>query len=296
MRRSLITGITGQDGSYLAEFLLSKPDYEVHGLVRRSSSLNRQRIDHLFARDPSVHERFHLHYADLADASSMSMLMEQVRPDEVYNLGAQSHVRVSFATNDERTAKRVSDALGTATEIRDAKNYAGHRLSPWLGHLMVSRQETARPLLTPGEVMQLPATDELVLVSGCPPIRAKKVRYYEDQRFKDRILSPPKPKSTEPSTVADDWSGSAAPNHDVTRSKQRPSAVSDDDSANGGIRREPELPEHEEIAPEPAKPSAEFAFGEDEADDDAARARMLRAKARGLARQAAMDPGDGLDL
>jgi GDPmannose 4,6-dehydratase len=96
MRRSLITGITGQDGSYLAEFLLSKPDYEVHGLVRRSSSLNRQRIDHLFARDPSYHERFHLHYADLADASSMSMVMEQVRPDEVYNLGAQSHVRVSF--------------------------------------------------------------------------------------------------------------------------------------------------------------------------------------------------------
>ncbi len=96
MRRSLITGITGQDGSYLAEFLLSKPDYEVHGLVRRSSSLNRQRIDHLFARDPSIHERFHLHYADLADASSLSMVMEQVRPDEVYNLGAQSHVRVSF--------------------------------------------------------------------------------------------------------------------------------------------------------------------------------------------------------
>jgi type IV secretion system protein VirD4 len=63
---------------------------------------------------------------------------------------------VSFATNDERTAKRVSDALGTATEMRAMKNYAGHRLSPWLGHLMVSRSETARPLLTPGEVMQLP--------------------------------------------------------------------------------------------------------------------------------------------
>jgi GDPmannose 4,6-dehydratase len=96
MRRALITGITGQDGSYLAELLLSKPDYEVHGLVRRSSSLNRQRIDHLFARDPAVHQRFHLHYADLADASSLAMLMEQVRPEEVYNLGAQSHVRVSF--------------------------------------------------------------------------------------------------------------------------------------------------------------------------------------------------------
>ncbi len=96
MKRALITGITGQDGSYLAEFLLARPDYEVHGLVRRSSSLNRQRIDHLFAIDPSVHDRLHLHYADLADASSLAMVMEKVRPSEVYNLGAQSHVRVSF--------------------------------------------------------------------------------------------------------------------------------------------------------------------------------------------------------
>ena len=100
------------------------------------------------------------------------------------------HVRVSFATNDERTAKRVSDALGTATEMRAMKNYAGHRLSPWLGHLMVSRQETARPLLTPGEVMQLPPADELVLVSGVPPIRAKKARYFEDIRLTERVLAP----------------------------------------------------------------------------------------------------------
>ncbi len=96
MKRALITGITGQDGSYLAEFLLGKPDYEVHGLVRRSSSLNRQRIDHLFGRDASMGDRFHLHYADLADASSLAMVMEQIRPIEIYNLGAQSHVRVSF--------------------------------------------------------------------------------------------------------------------------------------------------------------------------------------------------------
>jgi GDPmannose 4,6-dehydratase len=96
MKSALITGITGQDGSYLAEFLLAKPEYEVHGLVRRSSSLNRQRIDHLFEHDSSARNRFHLHYADLADASSLAMVMEQVRPDEVYNLGAQSHVRVSF--------------------------------------------------------------------------------------------------------------------------------------------------------------------------------------------------------
>jgi GDPmannose 4,6-dehydratase len=96
MKRALITGITGQDGSYLAELLLNQPEYEVHGLVRRSSSLNRQRIDHLFERDSTTSQRLHLHYADLADASSLSMVMEQVRPDEVYNLGAQSHVRVSF--------------------------------------------------------------------------------------------------------------------------------------------------------------------------------------------------------
>lgn len=86
------------------------------------------------------------------------------------------HVRVSFATNDERTAKRVSDALGAATEMKAMKNYAGHRLSPWLGHLMVSRSETARPLLTPGEIMQLPPSDEIVMMSGLHPIRAKKAR------------------------------------------------------------------------------------------------------------------------
>lgn len=209
------------------------------------------------------------------------------------------HVRVSFATNDERTAKRVSDALGTATEIRDARNYAGHRLSPWLGHLMVSRQETARPLLTPGEVMQLPATDELVLVSGCPPIRAKKARYYEDPRLTERLLPPPtseRPKVA--GTAPDDWS--AAP---VPASRRGREGVADfhavhpvDDPANGGIRREPELAEHEDIAPEPPKPSPEFAFGEDEPDEDAVRARALRATARGLARQAALDPGDGIDL
>lgn len=101
------------------------------------------------------------------------------------------HVRVAFASNDERTARRISDALGTATEQRSMRNYAGHRLAPWLAHVMVSRQETARPLLTPGEVMQLPATDELVLLSGLSPIRASKLRYYEDPNFRDRLAPPP---------------------------------------------------------------------------------------------------------
>lgn len=101
------------------------------------------------------------------------------------------HVRVAFASNDERTAKRLSDALGTATEQRAMRNYAGHRLAPWLSHVMVSRQETARALLTPGEVMQLPATDELILLAGSPPIRATKLRYYAEPVFQDRLLKAP---------------------------------------------------------------------------------------------------------
>jgi type IV secretion system protein VirD4 len=205
------------------------------------------------------------------------------------------HVRVSFATNDERTAKRVSDALGTATEMRAMKNYAGHRLSPWLGHLMVSRQETARPLLTPGEVMQLPPGDELVLISGCPPIRARKARYYEDRRLTERVLPPPTVGQVSEATATDDWSGMTVP-----VSGDRPEGSSGgpriDDPANAGIRREPELPKHEEIVAEPVKPSLEFAFAGDDGDDEAVRARVLRQQTRGLARQAAMDPSDGLKL
>ncbi len=100
------------------------------------------------------------------------------------------HVRIAFATNDERTAKRVSDALGTTTELRSQKNYTGHRLAPWLSHMMVSRQETQRALITPGEVMQLAASDEIVMVSGAPPAHAQKLRYFKDRNFTKRVLSP----------------------------------------------------------------------------------------------------------
>ncbi len=99
------------------------------------------------------------------------------------------HVRVVFATNDERTAKRISDAIGSTTEMRAMRNYAGHRLAPWLAHVMVSRQETARQLITPGEVMQLPSDAELILLAGFSPIRARKIRYFTDQNFTDRVLS-----------------------------------------------------------------------------------------------------------
>src|SRR5438874_6499868 len=150
------------------------------------------------------------------------------------------HVRVSFATNDERTAKRVSDALGMATEIRAMKNYAGSRLSPWLGHLMIPRQETARPLLTPGEIMQLPPDDEIVMISGSAPVRAKKVRYYEDPQLAGRIRPPPASSQQSAvvrppnpaATLQDAWLGAIA----------APRAAADtEDPDNAGIRREPEL-------------------------------------------------------
>ena len=94
-KRALITGVTGQDGSYLAELLLSK-GYEVHGVIRRSSSFNTERIDHLYRDVHDPEARLFLHYGDLSDGSALSALLQKVQPDEIYNLGAQSHVRVSF--------------------------------------------------------------------------------------------------------------------------------------------------------------------------------------------------------
>lgn len=207
------------------------------------------------------------------------------------------HVRVAFATNDERTAKRVSDALGTATEMRAMKNYAGHRLSPWLGHLMVSRQETARPLLTPGEIMQLPSSDEIVLVSGAPPVRAMKARYYEDRQLKARILAPPKPASGSSDGLhapgADDWS-ERAPIAAPPPPKRK--GATDGEDSDGGVRREPALPEHEEIAPEIVPAREEFAALDEEPDDVAQRARQMQGRFRSVARQAALDPDDGIEL
>ncbi|MEO1553428.1 MAG: GDP-mannose 4,6-dehydratase [Pseudomonadota bacterium] len=109
MKRALITGTTGQDGSYLAEFLLEK-GYEVHGLKRRASSFNTQRIDHIYEDPHTDNQRFVLHYGDLTDTSNLTRLIKEVQPDEVYNLGAQSHVAVSFEA-PEYTAD--VDAIGT---------------------------------------------------------------------------------------------------------------------------------------------------------------------------------------
>jgi type IV secretion system protein VirD4 len=212
------------------------------------------------------------------------------------------HVRVSFATNDERTAKRVSDALGTATELRAMKNYAGSRLSPWLGHLMVSRQETSRPLLTPGEVMQLSPAEELVLVSGTPPIRACKARYYEDRMLHQRILAPPKLVAeangpgvsvlpVTPRPAQKEWTGTV----EQPAAETSPPVSPAGDPANGGLRREPELPSHEGVIQEPSKAAQEFEPPH-EKPAQSQRRRAVQRRFIDNAKQASLDLGDDMGM
>jgi type IV secretion system protein VirD4 len=203
------------------------------------------------------------------------------------------HIRIAFSTNDERTAKRVSDALGTATEMRAMKNYAGHRLSPWLGHLMVSRQETSRALLTPGEVMQLSPDEALVMVSGSHPLRARKVRYYEDPQFQRRILSPSRTIAANKTTRMDDWSGRKPiqPSIELLAALRR--NVRDQ---SGGIRREPELPPHEEVEVRAPFIENEFDAVSHEGDADVLQAAALNQSMQGLARSVSLDPDDKMGL
>ena len=203
------------------------------------------------------------------------------------------HIRIAFSTNDERTAKRVSDALGTATEMRAMKNYAGHRLSPWLGHLMVSRQETSRPLLTPGEVMQLSPNEAIVMVSGVHPVRARKVRYYEDPQFQRRVLQSSGAVPINFSTRRDEWSGHAPIPPSVKLLAALARKVRDQ---NGGIRREPDLPQHEEIVVRAPLTENEFDAAPDESDADAVQAASLNRSMQGLARAVSLDPDDKMGL
>jgi type IV secretion system protein VirD4 len=206
------------------------------------------------------------------------------------------HVRIAFSSNDERTAKRISDALGTATELRAQRNYAGHRLSPWLGHVMVSRQETARPLLTPGEVMQLPPADELVLVSGLPPIRGKKLRYYEDRNFTERVFGAP--VLTEggfgdrPAQRPNDWGSQVREVH------LQLSAAADDgvgaSEEEGGLQQQlhPGVNEQEVAKTTPYEKTVDLGLG-DGADAVADQHGMSRSRDLGPVGQAhAMNEGD----
>jgi len=226
-------------------------------------------------------------------AQSLNQIEKAYGPN--HSILDNCHVRVSFATNDERTAKRVSDALGTATEMKAMKNYAGHRLSPWLGHLMVSRSETARQLLTPGEIMQLPPSDEIVMVAGIPPIRAKKARYYEDARFRERLLSPPELKRPD-KPRPDDWSSLPVPARPESLDAQAPGGSDDEDTTDSERRLQPELSRAKPV--EKKEPIANEFESElpDDTDEDAARNRRMIRQVQGIARQVALDPNDGMDL
>ena len=203
------------------------------------------------------------------------------------------HVRIAFGTNDERTAKRISEALGTATELRAQRNYAGHRLAPWLGHLMVSRQETARSLLTPGEVMQLPPDDAVVMVSGHPPIKARKLRYYQDRNFTRRVLPPPALAAgfyaDRPAIRPDDWSGLAPLIAPESLSSVDAGGFADE----GGYQLKPEL---EVVRDTPALPEDDSLLVLYDEDDVPLGPRDVSRQLTRTARLAALDPDDGIAL
>ncbi len=155
-----------------------------------------------------------------------------------------------------------------ATELRAQRNYAGHRLAPWLSHVMVSRQETARPLLTPGEVMQLPPADELVLVSGLAPIRAKKLRYYEDRNFTTRVAPAPvlaeDGYADKPAPRPDDWGGQVrGPHIRLAAAVDEEAGLSEDD---GGLQQQRHLPEDGIAKPAAADPQLDLGLSDDESD------------------------------
>lgn len=170
MKKALITGITGQDGSYLAELLLSK-GYEVHGMIRRSSSFNTERINHIY-RDP--HEKdvhMFLHYGDLNDASSINMLLRNIQPDEIYNLGAQSHVRVSFDV-PEYTGE--VDGLGTVRILEGIRE---------TGLTTKFYQASSSELY--GKVVETPQKETTPFYPRSPYACAKAYAFYITQNYRE---------------------------------------------------------------------------------------------------------------
>jgi GDPmannose 4,6-dehydratase len=171
-KKALITGITGQDGSYLAEFLLDK-GYEVHGIKRRASLFNTQRVDHIY-EDPHVqHQRFVLHYGDLTDAGNLTRIVQQVLPDEVYNLGAQSHVAVSFES-PEYTAN--VDALGTLRLLEAIR---------FLGLEKTTRFYQASTSELYGQVQEIPQRETTPFYPRSPYAVAKLYAYWITVNYRE---------------------------------------------------------------------------------------------------------------
>jgi GDPmannose 4,6-dehydratase len=170
MKKALITGITGQDGSYLTELLLEK-GYEVHGIVRRSSQFNTQRIDHLYADGREQTGRMHLHYGDMTDSSNLNRLVEKIGPDEIYNLAAQSHVKVSFEV-PEYTAE--VDGVGTI-RLLDAIREVGVR----------SRFYQASTSELYGKVLETPQSETTPFYPRSPYAVAKLYAYWITVNYRE---------------------------------------------------------------------------------------------------------------
>jgi GDPmannose 4,6-dehydratase len=169
-KRALITGITGQDGSYLAELLLNK-GYEVHGLVRRSSTFSTERIDHLYLDSHEPNSRLFLHYGDLADGNALSRLVQEVVPDEVYNLGAQSHVAVSF---DNPLYSADIDALGTLRLLEAVRQ---------LGHQIRFYQASSSEMY--GQVREVPQSETTPFYPRSPYAVAKVYSYWQTVNYRE---------------------------------------------------------------------------------------------------------------
>ena len=172
VKRALITGITGQDGSYLAELLLDK-GYEVHGIKRRSSSLNTQRIDHIYQDPHEDDPDLILHYGDLTDSSNLTRIMREVQPDEVYNLGAQSHVAVSFETPEYTTEANANGALRLLEAIR------------FLGFEKKTRFYQASTSELYGLVQETPQTEETPFHPRSPYAVAKMYAYWITVNYRE---------------------------------------------------------------------------------------------------------------
>jgi type IV secretion system protein VirD4 len=217
--RSLIRLLLNQIARRLTEGAASPPKEgaAIHIAGRQSRTARRQRHDVLLMLDefPALGrlDFFHSALAFMAGYGIRAFIVAQSlnQIDALYGphnaIVENCDIRISFACNDDHTAKRLSESLGTATERQLRHNYAGRRMALWLPHVSISEQDSARPLLTPDEIRRLPKSDALILVSGMAPIRARKLRYYRDGRFLARLLPPPAPTTC-------DLPASRQPGHD----------------------------------------------------------------------------------